>query len=117
MYWRNLAVGLYNSGRIKESVDPLKKATEADPKSAQAWYLLGAALVNTMAFKTEGDKLIPVITPGTLEAYQHAIDLDPNGTYGAQAKQGIEALQAMGLGVDTKVGNAPAKNAKAPAKK
>jgi len=55
MYWRNFAVGLYNSGRIKESVEPLKKATEADPKSAQAWYLLGAALVNTMDFKTEGD--------------------------------------------------------------
>lgn len=113
MYWRNLAVGLYNSGRIKESVEPLKKATEADPKSAQAWYLLGAALVNTMAFKQEGDKLIPVITPGTLEAYQHAIDLDPNGQFGAQAKQGIMDLQAMGVGIDTKVGSAPAaKNAK-----
>ena len=25
MYWRNFSVGLYNSGRIKESVEPLKK--------------------------------------------------------------------------------------------
>jgi tetratricopeptide (TPR) repeat protein len=120
MYWRNLAVGLYNSGRIKESIDPLKKATEADPKSAQAWYLLGAALVNTMDFKQEGDKLIPQIIPGTQEAYQKAIDLDPNGPFGAQAKQGIEALQAMGVGVDTKIGTKPAAKAppaKAPAKK
>lgn len=105
MYWRNLAVGLYNTGKIKESVDPLKKATDADPKSAQAWYLLGAALVNTMEFKQDGDKLTPVMQPGTIEAYQKAIDLDPNGPYGAQAKQGLEALQAMGVsGITTASG-------------
>jgi tetratricopeptide (TPR) repeat protein len=105
MYWRNLAVGLYNTGKIKESVDPLKKATEADPKSAQAWYLLGAALVNTMEFKQDGDKLVPVMQPGTMEAYQKAIELDPNGPYGTQAKQGLEALQAMGIGIDTASGS------------
>ena len=108
MYWRNFAIGLYNSGRIKESVDPLKKATEADPKNAQAWYLLGAALVNTMGFKQEGDKMVPVLQPGTQESYQKAIELDPNGPWGAQAKQGLEALQAMGLGIDTRVNTRPA---------
>jgi len=110
MYWRNFAIGLYNSGRIKESVDPLKKATDAEPKNAQAWYLLGAALVNTMGFKQEGDKMVPELQPGTQEAYQKAIELDPNGQWGAQAKQGLEALQAMGLGIDTKVNTRPAKN-------
>ena len=107
MYWRNFSIGLYNSGRIKESVDPLKKATEADPKNAQAWYLLGAALVNTMDFKQDGDKLVPVLQPGTQEAYQKAIELDPNGTWGAQAKQGLEALKAMGVGIDTRVNTRP----------
>lgn len=107
MYWRNFSIGLYNTGRIKESVVPLKKATEADPKNAQAWYLLGAALVNTMDFKQEGDKMVPVLQPGTQEAYQKAIELDPNGPWGAQAKQGLEALQAMGLGIDTKVNSRP----------
>ena len=117
MYWRNFSVGLYNSGRIKESLEPLKKATAADPKNAQAWYLLGAALVNTMDFKTEGDKVTPVMQPGTIEAYQKAIELDPNGPYGAQAKDGLEALQAMGIGINTKVGNQKPANTKAPAKK
>ena len=107
MYWRNFAVGLYNTGRIKESVDPLRKATTADPKNAQAWYLLGAALVNTMEFKQDGDKLVPVLQPGTIEAYQKSIDLDPNGPYAAQAKQGIDALQSMGVGIDTKVNQRP----------
>jgi tetratricopeptide (TPR) repeat protein len=118
MYWRNFAVGLYNSNRIKESVEPLKKATEADPKSAQAWYLLGAALVYTMDYKQEGDKTIPIMQPGTIESYQKAIELDPNGPYGAQAKDGLEALQAMGVGISNKVNQRPANNnTKAPAKK
>jgi tetratricopeptide (TPR) repeat protein len=115
MYWRNFAVGLYNTGRIKESLEPLKKATEADPKNAQAWYLLGAALVNTMDFKTEGDKVTPVMQPGTIEAYQNAIQLDPGGPYAAQAKDGLDALQAMGVGITTKVNQRPANNQKAPA--
>jgi tetratricopeptide (TPR) repeat protein len=108
MYWRNFAVGLYNSNRIKESVEPLKKATQADPKSAQAWYLLGAALVYTMDYKQEGDKTIPIMQDGTIEAYQKAIDLDPNGPYGAQAKDGLAALQAMGVGISNKVNQRPA---------
>jgi tetratricopeptide (TPR) repeat protein len=108
MYWRNFAVGLYNSNRIKESVEPLKKATEADPNSAQAWYLLGAALVYTMDYKQEGDKTIPIMQPGTIEAYQKAIQLDPQGPYGAQAKDGLAALEAMGVGIETKVNQRPA---------
>ena len=105
--WRNFGTVLYNSNRMKESIEPLQKATTLDPKNATAWLLLGIALVNTMEFKTEGDKITPVMQPGTVEAYQHAIDLDPNGPIGAQAKQGLESLQAMGVGITTKVGEAP----------
>jgi len=84
-------------------VEPLKKATDLDPANAQAWYLLGAALVNTMGFKQEGDKVIPIMQHGTVEAYQKCIELDPNGVYGQQAKQGLEQIEAMGLGISTKV--------------
>lgn len=109
--WRNFCIVLYQANRMKEAIEPCTKATQLDPKNAQAWLLLGVALVNTMQFKTEGDKITPVIQPGTVEAYQHAIDLDPNGDIGAQAKQGLESLQAMGVGgITTKVGQAPAKN-------
>jgi tetratricopeptide (TPR) repeat protein len=105
--WRNFGIVLYQANRMKESIEPLQKALALDPKSAQAWYLLGVALVNTMEFKTEGDKITPVIQPGTVEAYQKAIELDPNGPIGAQAQQGLEQLQAMGLGITTKIGKAP----------
>ena len=110
--WRNFGTVLYNSNRMKESIEPLQKATTLDPKNATAWLLLGIAMVNTMEFKTEGDKITPVMKPGTVEAYQHAIDLDPTGPIGAQAKDGLASLQAMGVGITTRVGEAPAKSTK-----
>jgi tetratricopeptide (TPR) repeat protein len=101
--WRNFGITLYNASRLKEAVDPLKKSTALDPKNAQGWYLLGAALVGSMETKKVGDKLEFVIQPGTVEAYQKAVELDPNGTYGAQAKQGLDALQQIAPGIEMKV--------------
>jgi tetratricopeptide (TPR) repeat protein len=101
--WRNFGITLYNASRLKEAVDPLKKSTALDPKNAQGWYLLGAALVGSMETKKVGDKLEFVIVPGTVEAYQKAVELDPNGTYGAQAKQGLDALQQIAPGIEMKV--------------
>jgi tetratricopeptide (TPR) repeat protein len=101
--YRNGGITLYNAGKMKEAVEPLKKATELDPKSAQAWYLLGAALVGSMDYKQVGSKLEVVVQPGTVEAYQKAAELDPNGPYGQQAKQGLEALQQIAPGIDTKL--------------
>jgi len=101
--WRNFGIVLYNANKMKEAIEPLRKATGLEPKSAQTWYLLGAALVGAMGFKQEGDKVIPILQPGTIEAYQKCMELDPNGPYGAQAKLGLEQLQAMGFGIETKV--------------
>ena len=101
--YRNGGITLYNAGKMKEAVEPLKKATELDPKSAQAWYLLGASLVGAMEYKKVGDKMEVVVQPGTVEAYQKALELDPNGPYGQQAKQGLEALQQIAPGIDTKL--------------
>ena len=111
--WRNFGISLYNAGRLKEAVEPLKKASELDSKNPQVWYLLGAALVGTMETKKNGDKLEFVIQPGTVEAYQKAVELDPNGgpnSYGTQAKLGLEALQQIQPGIDTKVNTRKKKN-------
>ena len=101
--WRNFGISLYNANRLGDAVEPLQKSAELDPKNPQTWYLLGASLVYKMTIKKVGDKQIPEFAPGTIEAYQKAIELDPNGTYGAQAKQGLEQLQAMAPGIDLKV--------------
>jgi tetratricopeptide (TPR) repeat protein len=106
MAWRNFGISLYQAGRMVEAIEPLKKATELDPKNAQAWYLLGACMVaDPSIYKTVGDKIEVTPKPGTVEAYQKAIELDPNGPWGTQAKQGLEQLQQLTGGIETKVGN------------
>lgn len=101
--WRNIGIVFYNGGKMAEAVPPLRKASELDPAHAQTWYLLGASLINTMTSRMEGDKVIPVLQPGTVEAYQKCIELDANGVYGQQCKQGLEQIEAMGVGIQTKV--------------
>ncbi|MFZ0820486.1 MAG: carboxypeptidase regulatory-like domain-containing protein [Candidatus Acidiferrales bacterium] len=103
--YRNFGAVLYNTGGLGNPamVEILKKATDGDPKNAQGWFLYGAALVANMQSKMEGDKITFIMLPGTVEAYQKCIELDPNGPLATLARQGLEELKAMGLGVDTKV--------------
>jgi len=107
--WKNVGIVLNNKGDFKDSVAPLQKATQADPKDAQAWFLLGSAYTGAIDAKQEGDKMTYIIPPGTADAYQKCIDLDPNGPYAAQAKQNLDALAAMGGGESTAVGLRPKK--------
>jgi tetratricopeptide (TPR) repeat protein len=101
--WRNFGISLYNANRLADAIAPLQKATELDPKSAQAWYLLGASLLMRMTTKKVGDREEVQLAPGTVEAYQKAEELDPNGPWGQQAKQGLTDLKALGAGIETKV--------------
>jgi len=105
MAWRNFGISLYSVDRKVEAIEPLKKATELDPKSAQAWYLLATCMMSDPSvFKTSGDKIEVHPLPGTVEAYQKAIDLDGGGPWGQQAKQGLDQLQQMTGGIEIKVG-------------
>jgi tetratricopeptide (TPR) repeat protein len=101
--WRNFGISLYNANRLGDAVEPLQKSAALDPNSAQTWYLLGASLVYKMTTKKVGDKEEVQFAPGTIEAYQKALELDPNGTWGKQAKEGLEQLQLMAPGIDTRV--------------
>ncbi len=104
--WRNFGISLYQAGRMQDAIEPLKKATTLDPKNAQGWYLLGTCMVaDPSIYKQVGDKIEVTPKPGTAEAFQKAIELDPNGPIGAQAKQGLEQLNQLTGGIDTKVGN------------
>jgi tetratricopeptide (TPR) repeat protein len=101
--WRNFGISLYNANRGGDAVEPLQKSAELDPKNAQTWYLLGACLIYKMTVKKVGDKDVPEFAPGTIEAYQKAVELDPNGPFGQQAKEGLAQLQQMAPGIDIKV--------------
>jgi tetratricopeptide (TPR) repeat protein len=103
MAWRNFGISLYNANRGADAIEPLQKSAELDPKNAQTWYLLGACLIYKMTVKKVGDKDVPEFAPGTIEAYQKAVELDPNGPFGQQAKEGLAQLQQMAPGIDIRV--------------
>jgi tetratricopeptide (TPR) repeat protein len=103
MCFRNIGIVLYNANRVGEAVTPLRKATELEPGNPDQWYLLGAAQVSIMEFKKEGDKMVPAVPPGTAEAYQKYLELAPSGKFAADAKAGLDTLQALGVGIPTKV--------------
>ena len=101
--WRNFGISLYNANRGADAIEPLQKSAQLDPNSAQTWYLLGACLIYKMTVKKVGDKDVPEFAPGTIEAYQKAIELDPDGVFGKQAKEGLAQLQQMAPGIDIRV--------------
>jgi len=108
--WRNFGISLYQAGRMTEAVEPLQKSAAIDPKNAQTYYLLGACLVASADYKQVGDKMEVTLKPGTVEAYQKAIELDPNGPWGQQAKAGLEQVQQLTGGIDLKTGGKKKKN-------
>ena len=93
--YKNMGVVLVNSGKMKDAMEPLLKATALNPKDADAWYLLGNALTAQVDTKKEGGKDVYVIPPGTTEAYQKYLDLEPNGPHAAEAKASLESLQQL----------------------
>jgi tetratricopeptide (TPR) repeat protein len=102
--WKNIGIVLTNKGDLKDAIGPLTKATQVDPKDAQAWYLLGSAYTGTIDTKQEGNKMTYIIPPGTADAYQKCIDADPNGPYAAQCKSMLDSLAQMSGGEATTVG-------------
>jgi tetratricopeptide (TPR) repeat protein len=102
--WKNVGIVLSNKGDLKDAISPFQKATQANPKDAQAWFLLGSSFTGTIDTKQEGDKVVYIIPPGTSEAYQKCIDVDPNGPYAPQAKAALDNIAQLSGGVLTQIG-------------
>jgi tetratricopeptide (TPR) repeat protein len=85
----NLGAILSNAGKMDEAADAFKKATVADPKYADAYFLEGQALMGKATMGADG-KVVPA--PGTLEALQTYLQLDPNGKYAATAQGMIQSI-------------------------
>ena len=105
----NIGIILQNSGKMKESIEPLRKATVVNPSNADYWFLLGRGLVNAMEYKTEGGTMKTVIQPGTAEAYQKYLELAPTGRFAQDAKDGLAMLEVIAPGIQTKVTTKKAK--------
>ena len=101
--FKNVGIVLNNKGRQKDAVAPLQKATQGNPKDAQAWYLLGSALTALMDCKQEGEKMTCTLAPGTEDAYQKCIDIDPSSALGKECKDNLDGARAAAGGAETTV--------------
>ena len=93
--YKNVAIVLTNKGNLAEAIAPLQKATQLNPQDALAWKLLGDALTNTITSKSEAGKTVYIIPPGTFEAYQRYLQLEPNGSYAGQVQAAVEGLTKL----------------------
>jgi tetratricopeptide (TPR) repeat protein len=94
----NMGANLVNSGQGDKAVDFFKKATDADPNYAEAWYQLGSLLMSkgTVDSKT-GAQTYP---PDTAPALQKYLALQPTGPH---AQEATAMLGAMGEKVQTNI--------------
>lgn len=96
MYYQNETIVLSRTGQIDATVAAADKAIAADPKRPIPYYLKGQALINRATVDPKTQKIIA--PPGTQEAYQKYLELDPSGQFAAEAKQ---VLAEMGQTQET----------------
>src|ERR1700722_144473 len=103
MYYFNLGAILTNANTKndeqmrKAAAEAFDKAIAADPNRADAYYWKGTNLIG--AATLQGDKM--VAPPGTAEAFQKYLELQPTGPHAEEAKA---MLQGLGATVETSYG-------------
>jgi tetratricopeptide (TPR) repeat protein len=80
---------MVNNGQPEAAVEAFKKAIDANPNYAPAQYQYGLSMVSKAQTSADG-KVIP--PPGTVEAFQKYLELEPNGPYAQQAKDILTTL-------------------------
>ena len=103
MYYFNEGAVLTNSGKYDAAIAAFDKAIQADPTKADAYYQKGVNLLGKATTKPDGSVVAP---PGTSEAFNKYLELDPNGKYADQAKQ---MLAMIGGKVETSFGKGKSK--------
>jgi tetratricopeptide (TPR) repeat protein len=101
-YYFNLGAILTNTGKVDDAIQAFDKAIAADPTRADAYYWKGVNMLGKA--KLEGDKM--VAPPGTAEAFNKYLELQPTGPFADPAKQ---MLASMGATVETSFGKSKKK--------
>ncbi len=96
-YYYNMGAVLTNAGKTDEAIQAFDKTIAADPNKAEAYYWKGVNLLGKA--KLEGNKM--VAPPGTSEAFNKYLELQPNGQFAQPTK---EMLASIGASVQTSYG-------------
>lgn len=96
-YYYNEGAVLTNTGKVDDAITAFDKCIAADPNKADAYYQKGVNMIGKATL--QGDKM--VAPPGTAEAFQKYLELQPNGPYADVAKQ---MLTSIGGSVETGFG-------------
>lgn len=96
----NMGATLVNSGQPDKAAEFFKKATDADPKYAEAWYQYGSLLM--MQGKVDSKTGQQTYPPDTATALKNYLQLDPSGKHASEAQA---MLEAMGEKVQTNIHN------------
>jgi len=97
-YYFNTGAVLTNAGKVDDAIVAFDKVIASDPNKADAYYWKGVNLIGKATL--QGDKM--VAPPGTADAFQKYLELQPTGTYADAAKQ---MLTSIGASVETSFGN------------
>jgi tetratricopeptide (TPR) repeat protein len=86
----NLGAVMYNKGKTDEAAAAFKKATEIDPNYADAYFLEAQALMGKATLAPDG-KVVPA--PGTMEALETYLKLEPSGKHVVEAQAMLQTIQ------------------------
>jgi tetratricopeptide (TPR) repeat protein len=96
-YYFNTGAVLTNAGKVDDAIGAFDKVIAADPNRADAYYWKGVNMIGKATL--QGEKM--VAPPGTADAFQKYLELQPTGTYADAAKQ---MLTSIGGSVETSFG-------------
>jgi tetratricopeptide (TPR) repeat protein len=96
-YYFNTGAVCTNAGKIDDAIAAFDKVIAADPNRADAYYWKGVNMIGRATL--QGDKM--VAPPGTAEAFQKYLELQPTGANADAAKQ---MLASIGASVETSFG-------------
>lgn len=91
-YYFNRGAALLNAGRAGEALLALREATRRDPTLAVGHYFLGLALYRSSPRRAEGGTERVEPRPGTVEAFQRYLELEPGGDYAEPAREFLKEL-------------------------
>jgi tetratricopeptide (TPR) repeat protein len=95
----NTGLVLTKTGKVDEAAAEFDKAVQLDPTLSEAYYQKGTALIAKATADKSGKIVAP---PGTEEAFQKYLELNPNGK---NAEAATAQLEFLGAKVQTKVKN------------